>query len=86
MRKPPTACMIRHFIISPREIHILRFILEAYEGVGIVTTLQPRLGLIRLSIAPGCEDVVERILESEKDRLQLRPVVITDTGCGMQDT
>jgi hypothetical protein len=78
--------MIRHFIISPREIHILRFILEAYEGVGIVTTLQPRLGLIRLSIAPGCEDVVERILESEKDRLQLRPVVITDPGCGMQET
>ena len=77
--------MIRHFIISPREIHILRFILEAYEGVGIVTTLQPRLGLIRLSIAPGCEDVVERILDSEKDRLQLRPVVITDPGGGIQD-
>lgn len=78
MRKPPTACVIRHFIISPREIHTLRFILEAYEGVGVVTTLQPRLGLVRLSIAPGCEDVVERILESEKDRLQLRPVVIQE--------
>ena len=74
MHKPATACVIRHFIISPRQIHYLRFILEAYEGVGVVTTVDPRLGLVRLSIAPGCEDVMERILEYEKERLQLRPV------------
>ena len=76
MHKPATACVIRHFIIAPYEIHYLRFILEAYEGVAVLTTLQPRLGMVRLSIAPGCEDMVDLILESEKEALQLRPVVI----------
>ena len=73
-------CVIRHFIIAPSEIHLLRFILEAYEGIGMVTTIQAELGLVRLSIAPGCEDDVDLILEHEKDRLQLRPVFLESTA------
>jgi len=74
--KISTECVIRHLIVSPSRIHLLRFILEAYEGIGMVTTLDPKLGLVRLSIAPGCEEDVNLILEHEKDRLQWRPVVV----------
>lgn len=74
MRAIPKECSIRHVIIRPSEIHFLRFILEAYEGIAIATTLDPRLGLIKLSIAPGCEEETARILTAEGGRLQLQEV------------
>lgn len=70
----PKHSVIKHFVMSPSEIHFLCFILEAYEGIGKVTTLQPDLGLIRLSIAPGCEEEVGQILQAERERLQMRAV------------
>jgi hypothetical protein len=53
---------------------MLRFLLEAYEGIGLVTTLDSHLGLIELSVAPGCEEEVAQILSSEVHNLQIRPV------------
>jgi hypothetical protein len=48
--------------------------LEGYEGIGLVTTLDADLGMIELSIAPGCEEEVAQILTAEGKNLQLRPV------------
>jgi hypothetical protein len=53
---------------------MLRFILEAYEGIGLVTTVDADLGMIELSIAPGCEEEVAQILAAEGRNLQLRPI------------
>ncbi|GLI34148.1 DUF4911 domain-containing protein [Desulforhabdus amnigena] len=74
----PDKCVVRHMILPPFQIHYLRFILEAYEGIGIVTTLDPRLGLIQLRIAPGCEEEIDRILEAEKEQLQWRGVALEE--------
>jgi hypothetical protein len=76
----PKHCFLRQLLIRPREIHFLRFILEAYEGLATVTTLQSQLGLVQVSIAPGCEDDVERILEGEQDRLQCRFTIASEIG------
>ncbi|HQN19459.1 MAG TPA: DUF4911 domain-containing protein [Syntrophobacteraceae bacterium] len=72
MKGFPRTCSKHHLILSPREIHMLRFILEAYEGLGLITTLDPHLGLIELNVAPGCEEEVAQILVSEEENLQLR--------------
>jgi hypothetical protein len=74
LQKGPRECEVRRFMVCPSQIHFLRFILEAYEGVGVVTTLDPQLGLVELKVARGCEEVADKILESEKVRLQLRKV------------
>ena len=76
----PKYSSIRHVIISPYEIHFLCFLMEAYEGLATVSTLQPDLGLVQLNIAPGCEDEVLQILEAEKERLQLRSVQHGEDG------
>lgn len=76
MHKVPRKCGVRHLILPPAEIHYLRFILEGYEGIGMVTTLDPKLGLVRLSVAPGCEEEIDRILTTEKEELQWRAVVL----------
>ena len=80
MNSTPRHSAVRNLIVRPREIHFLRFILEAYEGIATVTTLQPQVGLVRLSIAPGCEAEVEHILRGEADRLQHRFTTTVQEG------
>jgi hypothetical protein len=76
LQRTPEECLKKHYIMSPAHIHILRFILEAYEGLGLITTLDPDLGLIELSLAPGCEEDLAQILSAEKDDLLLRQVCL----------
>lgn len=53
----------KYFRIDRREISFLRFILEAYDGIALVTTLDAENGIVQLSIAPGCAEEVASILE-----------------------
>jgi len=53
----------QRYRVDRREIAFIRFILEAYDGLAVVTTLDPAAGLIEFHIAPGCEQDVERILQ-----------------------
>jgi hypothetical protein len=76
LQRQPKSCSKKHFIIPPPHIHLLRFILEAYEGVGLVTTLDAGLGLVELSIAPGCEEEMAQILYEETANLHLRQVYL----------
>jgi hypothetical protein len=57
-------------------IHYLRFILEAYEGIGTMTTKDPSLGWIQLNIAPGCQGMMAEILHYERERLELRSLTV----------
>ena len=52
-----------HYRVDRREIAFIRFIIEAYDGLAIVKTLDPQAGLIEFQIAPGCEQDVEMILK-----------------------
>ncbi|MGA7874220.1 MAG: DUF4911 domain-containing protein [Desulfoferrobacter sp.] len=70
------SCTIKHFFVRPRDIYFLRFILEGYDGLAVVTTLQPEAGLVQINVAPGCEEELEQILAAEKSRLGLRAVAI----------
>jgi hypothetical protein len=72
----PKESTTRLILIAPSEIHFLRFVIEAYEGIGMVTTLDPRLGLVRLSIAPGCEGDIDGILQAEGSRLGMRAIAL----------
>ncbi len=44
------------------KISYLRFILEAYDGVAMVTTIDPRAGTVILRVAPGCLTEAEMII------------------------
>ena len=72
MRTPPEQCTVRTYLIDPHQIHYLRFIVEAYDGLGVVSTIDPALGLVSISIAPGCEADMNQILEAERSNLMLR--------------
>ncbi len=48
--------------VDRRQISMIRFIFEAYEGVAVVTTLDPAAGQIALFVAPGCEDIAKNVM------------------------
>lgn len=50
--------------VDPYEIHYLKFILEAYEGLATLTTLDPQAGLVQLAVPPGRKDSLESLLEA----------------------
>ena len=64
----------KYLRIDRREICFLKFILEAYDGIATLTTIDPHQGVVLLRIAPGCEDEVETILQDLK-----KDIIIDDS-------
>lgn len=52
--------------VDRREICFLKFILEAYDGISTLTTIDAHQGIVMLRIAPGCEGDVDVVLQDLK--------------------
>lgn len=63
----------KYYRVDRRRINMLRFVFEAYEGIAVVTTLDPAQGLIVLAIAPGCEQIVQDVMVDLGRRFMLEP-------------
>lgn len=74
MQSPREHCSVRRYLIDRRQIHYLRFIIEAYPGIAVVSTVDASLGLVSIAIAPGCEPDILQILEAERNTLKLRAI------------
>ena len=64
----------KYLRIDRREIALLKFIIEAYDGIAMVSTVDRMAGIVKLCISPGCEDAVEMILQDLKKDIMLEPV------------
>ena len=51
-----------YYRIDRGDISFLRFILEAYDGMAVVTTRDAARGIVSITMAPGCEDQVAKII------------------------
>ena len=51
-----------YYRVDRRQISMVRFVFEAYEGIAVVTTLDSGTGEIVLAVAPGCESMVHTIM------------------------
>ena len=52
------------FKVDRREIHFLRFTLESYDGMALVSTIDPYVALIEVSMATGCETLVLELIDA----------------------
>ena len=58
----------KDYLVDKTQIGFIKFIFEAYEGVAVITTLDPKEGRVRLSIAPDLADeALEIVQELKKD-------------------
>ena len=51
-----------YYRVDRRQISMIRFIFEAYEGIAVATTMDAAAGTIFLAVAPGCEAMVRDIM------------------------
>jgi len=54
---------LRYYQMDRRQISFVKFILEAYDNMAVITTLNPYQAVVQVAIAPGCEKVIGDILE-----------------------
>ena len=58
---------IKHILEVERcEINYIRFIIESYDGMAFIKTIDPYKAIIELHIVPGCEDMIFELLDSLK--------------------
>ena len=70
----PLRCKDLYFRVDRRRISYLRFIFESYDGIGMITTINPHRGIIVIRVAPGCESEVDGLIDSLKHRIRMEPV------------
>ena len=64
----------RHYRMDRRQIHFLKFLLEAYEGVAVLSTVDRAAGLVTLKIAPGREAEATELVADLKKRVRIEPM------------
>lgn len=52
----------RFYSVDPGHISVIQFILEAYDNVAVVSTVDAWRAVIAVAIAPGCETLVESVM------------------------
>jgi hypothetical protein len=62
------------------QISFVKFILEAYDNVAVMSTLDPRQALVQVIIAPGCETLVDGIMNGLGGEVGMVPVEDAETG------
>jgi hypothetical protein len=68
----------RYYRIDRRQIHFLKFILEGYDGVAVLRTIDPERGLVVLHIGPGCQETVDMIIHDLQRDIRIEPVESRD--------
>ena len=64
----------RYFRVNRTDMVYLKFILEAYEGMNVMSTVDNGAGIIRIVIMPGFEEDMEGLLAELGTRVAMQPV------------
>ena len=52
-----------YYRVDRKNISYIKFIFEACEGLAVLSTENPQLGVLKFSIAPGCEKEFKIVIE-----------------------
>ncbi|HEA69003.1 MAG TPA: DUF4911 domain-containing protein [Desulfobacterales bacterium] len=65
----------KYYRVDRREISFLKFIFESYDGITMLSTIDPDLGIVEFCISPGCESDVEMVLNDLQKNIIIEPVI-----------
>lgn len=69
----------KYYRIDRKNISFLKFIIEAYDGIAIITTVDRFNGIIMFRIPPGCENGVDAVLQDLRKNIWIEEY-ITDVN------
>lgn len=75
------AMICRYFKVAHRDMVYLKFILEGYEGMNVMSTVDNRVGIIRIAIMPGFVEDMDRLLAELGRQMTMEPVSWQDERC-----
>ncbi|MFH1134861.1 MAG: DUF4911 domain-containing protein [Pseudomonadota bacterium] len=67
-----------YLTIDRKKIALLKFLLESYEGLALLRTIDPGSGRVVLMVGPGAERETAGLLAAIKDDLGLAPGLSDD--------
>lgn len=70
--------IFRYFKVLHRDMVFLKFILEAYEGMNVMSTVDNRAGIIRIAIMEGFEADMDDLLADLGRQVKMEAVVWAD--------
>jgi hypothetical protein len=70
----PPDCIVRYFKVDRRDLVLLKFILEAYEGMSTLSTVEAQGAIVRLSIPSGFVADMQIIIDSLSTEIVLTEV------------
>ncbi len=75
-----TLAMIRRcYRVDRCQISFVKFILEAYDNVAVMSTLDPQQAIVQITIAPNCQAMVDGIIRSFAGEFEMIPVDIVSS-------
>ena len=67
-------CSVMRLEIAPERIHFLKFILEGYDGLAIMSTIDSRQGIVEIYYPGEVESDLKKLLH------QIRPQIVKNTA------
>ncbi|MCP3926388.1 MAG: DUF4911 domain-containing protein [Desulfobacterales bacterium] len=68
----------KYYQMDKTKISFLRYILEAYDGVAVLTTIDKNEGVVVLRTSPGFEDEVKIIISDLTEAISIKPYEIEE--------
>ena len=67
----------KSYSVDRAKISYIRWIMESYDGMAIVSTINPMDAVIEIKIAPGCETIIDELILSLRndEGIRLDPIV-----------
>ena len=62
-----------YFRVDRREISFIKFIIEACDGIAMLSTLDSAMGIVKFAVSPGCEDEFHQVLFDLKKQIRIEP-------------
>lgn len=70
----------RYFKVNHRDMVYLKFILEAYEGMNVMSTVDNVAGIIRIAVMPGFESDMDELLAELGKQVSMEEVSAAAAG------
>jgi len=60
------------FCVERHEISYLRWIIESYDGIAFLKTIDPCRAIIEIEISPGCDKYINELFDSLRRHENIR--------------
>lgn len=64
----------KYYKLRRKDISLIQFIIEGYEGMATVTTVEPQTAIIQVSIIPDFISEIQNVMNELKNKYQMEEI------------